>query len=248
MGFFSRLKAKVCNGIGKALERIGEITHIDAIEMAGINLQIDNPIDNFDNLDINEASVQDTIDLHVECEKSRKQAANQAEQIETECIEGIERRIEIYLEQLEQIIPKEALSEFDYSVGGAFTKEIRDTISSYVAKKISQDNEEFIEILRLEKEERKVKSDEYIKSVLANAKLELKNKCNNKFIALCKKMYQDLDEYFSLQRNLTEEMEKNYRMLAEHKGDIEYQKNEALIKVVDMAHAQCIKTLTYSNY
>lgn len=247
MGFLKNLKSKVCNAIGRGVEKVGEITHIFSLEMAGYNMRINNPVTNKVDVTNSETSVQDTIDVHMACEKARQEAAEQAAPMEEEYIDSIEEDIEKFKDALSEVLPMEVMQRFDYSLGNGFAKELQNTISDYVSKNISQDNEEFIKILNMDDSIRKKKSENYINKVLDEASKELQRKCKEKRIFLYRKMYDDLDEYFSNQRKIGEEQEQNYKELKVHENDIAYQKEKAIDKIVDIAHMGCIKTLTYAN-
>lgn len=247
MGFLKNLKSKTCNAIGVCLEKVGEITHFFSLEMLGLDMQINNPVSKKVDVTNSNASVQDTIDVHRACEKARQEAAEQAAPIEEEYIDRIEEDIENYKNALLGVLPTEVMQGFDYSIGNDFTKELHNTVSNYVSKKISQDNDEFVKILNMEDSVRLIKSEQYIKKVLSEASTELYEKCQNKKISLYRKMYDDLDKYFSNQRKLGEEQERNYQELMAHKNDIAYQEEKAIAKIVDIAHMECIRTLTYAN-
>lgn len=257
MGFFRKMASalisvgeKILDTHGKVLEKIGEITHIAPIEDLGMNIQCFNPLSSLrDRIDVTDSntSVQDTIDVHMACEKARLETEKQAQAMEDTCIESIEADINKFKDSLAEVIPEDIIRRFDYSLGKGFTDEIHSTVSGYVSGKISQDNEEFVRILNLEAEVRKEKSEEYMKKVLAEASKELQNKCQQKKITLYRSMYNNLEEYFVNQRKIGEEQERNYRELQEHENDMAYQEKHAAKVVIDIAHMECIRTLTYAN-
>lgn len=68
-----------------------------------------------------------------------------------------------------------------------------------------------------------------------------------KKIAVYRKMYDDLEAYFSNEKKLAEEAERNMKELQEHKNDLAYYQQQAIDTVKDIAYMECIKTLTYGN-
>ena len=101
MGFFSSLgraltnvKRAACRGVGKVIEKVGEITGNIDIEMKGYEIQCNNPyLEKQVDLNSSSTSVQDTIDVHKMCEETRQQAASQARKYEDEFVDKIEEDI-----------------------------------------------------------------------------------------------------------------------------------------------------------
>ena len=255
MGFFSSIskavtnvKRAVCRSVGKAIEKIGEITNIAGIEMIGFEIQLNNPVLE-DSVDLNssETSVQDTIDVHKMCEETRQQAASQARKFEDQMVDNIEDDINRFIDALAEVFPETILDEFNYGIEDAFEDDIHNTVSDYVATHISQDSEEFVEILNMNDSERAEKTNEYVKKVINEALQLLNDKCKYKKIAVYRKMYDDLEAYFSNEKKLAEEAERNMKELQEHKNDLAYYQQQAIDTVKDIAYMECIKTLTYGN-
>ena len=255
MGFFSSIgrvftnaKRAVCRGVGKVIEKVGEITNNIDIELKGWEIQCNNPVlkEKID-LSSSDTSVQDTINVHKVCEETRHQAATQAKKYEDELMDQLEGDISKFIDALAEVFPSEVLSEFDYSIGDSFEDDIHNTVSNYVATHISQDSEEFVKILNMSDSVRKDKTDEYVKKVLNDAMKTLQKKCRNKKIAIYRKMYDDLELYFENEKKLAEEAERNLVELQKHQDDMEYYETQAIKTVIDISYMECIKTLTYSN-
>lgn len=259
MGFLSELKrgvtnAKraVCRGIGSALEKIGDaigdVTGNWAIEDFGIDLQcknlyIEKPID----LNSTDTSVEDTINVHAICEKARKDAARQAKKYENDMFRKFQEKIGKFIEGLAEIVPEDILYELDYGIGDAFEDDIHNTVSEYVSRHISQDSEEFAKILNMDDSVRAEKTEQYVKKVLQDAVKKVQEKCKRKELSIYKRMLEDLDNYFTYERNCTEETKKNMVELQKHKEDMTYYQEQAIQTVEDIAYMECIRTLTYAN-
>ena len=138
MGFFSSLgraltnvKRAACRGVGKVIEKVGEITGNIDIEMKGYEIQCNNPylgqclLENVQvDLNSSSTSVQDTIDVHKMCEETRQQAASQARKYEDEIVDKIEEDINGFIDALSEVFPDNILVEFDYGIGDAFEDDI----------------------------------------------------------------------------------------------------------------------------
>lgn len=255
MGFFSGLarlatnaKRAVCREAGKAIEKVGEITGNVDIEIKGWEIQCNNPVLE-KKVDLNSAdtSVQDTIDVHKLCEETRQQAASQAKKYEDEAVDSLEDDINKFIDDLSEVFPENILDEFNYGVGNSFEDDIHNTVSDYVATHISQDSEAFVKLLNLDNSIRKEKTDKYVKEVLNDALKKLQEKCQQKKIEVYRKMYDDLEAYFSNEKKLAEQAENNFKALQEHQNDMKFYEEQAINTVIDIAHMECIKTLTYSN-
>lgn len=255
MGFFSSLgraltnvKRAACRGVGKVIEKVGEITGNIDIEMKGYEIQCNNPyLEKQVDLNSSSTSVQDTIDVHKMCEETRQQAASQARKYEDEIVDKIEEDINGFIDALSEVFPDNILVEFDYGIEDAFEDDIHNTVSDYVARHISQDSEEFVKILNMNDSIREEKTDEYVKKVINQALNLLHNKCRDKKIAVYRKMCDDLEAYFINEKNIAEKLEKNMKELQEHKNDMNYYENQAIDTVKDIAYMECIRTLTYGN-
>lgn len=255
MGLFSFIgrgltnaKRAVCRGVGKVIEKVGEsINNID-VEMTGFNIQFNNPyLEKQVDLNSSSTSVQDIIDVHKICEEIRQQAGSQAKKYEDEIVNEIKDDINSFIDSLADIFPENILAEFDYGIGDAFEDDIHNTVSDYFSTHISQDSEEFVKILNMDDSIRAEKTDEYVKKVINDAQKLLINKCRNKKIVVYRKMCDDLEAYFTTEKNIAENLEQNMKELLVHQNDMEYYKNQAIDTVKDIAYMQCIMALTYGN-
>ncbi len=250
MGLFSffadaaaDLASNLVDRVGKAVETFGRFTHIGVIEDVGIDIQVNNPFDRIGQTDISSANVDEMLDINAECEKARRSAEIQSGDIVDKCIVRLEDKIK----ELEKQFPAEIISNYNYFLEDAFIDEIKTTISSYIAKTVSIDNDEFNQILNMPDEERKGKSEEFMKQTLVDAERELKTKCNNKYIAICKKMIDDVDEYCERQRNYAQEMSDNLERLKESENEFETKMELIKEKIIDASTIESIRSLTYSN-
>lgn len=89
------------------------------------------------------------------------------------------------------------------------------------------------------------KTDDYIKKVSNEALKQFKKNVDEKKLLYYRKMCDALEAYFSNEKKLVEEAEKNMKALQDHKDDIKYYEEQAVNKVVDIAYMECIRTLTY---
>ncbi|MDO5425890.1 MAG: hypothetical protein Q4F41_19490, partial [Eubacteriales bacterium] len=69
----------------------------------------------------------------------------------------------------------------------------------------------------------------------------------NKKIAVYRKMCDDLESYFTNEKNIAEKLENNAKELQAHKDDMNYYKQQAIDTVKDIAYMECIRTLTYES-
>lgn len=247
---FINAKRTVCRGVGDALEKIGEVTRISPIEMAGINLWADNPVYFEEAIDVNssDTSVSDTINIHKKCEETRQVVATKAKKIEDKIVDELEGDINKFIDSLAEILPENVLAEFNYSIEKAFEDDIHNTVSDYVSVHISQSSEEFVNILKItDDSERLEKTTEYEKRILKEAMNLLKKKCQSKKIGTYRRMLDDLQTYFVNEKNIVEELKKNIEELQKHKDDICFYTEKATETVKDMNYMECIRTLTYKN-
>lgn len=255
MGFFSSIgrfvtntKRAIFRGAGTAIEKIGAITGNIDIELKGIEIQCNNPVlEKPVDLYSSETSVQDTIDVHKLCEEIRLQVVSQARKYEDQLVDNIEDDINRFIDILAEVFPENILEEFHYGIEDAFEDDIHNTVSDYIASHISQDSEEFVEILMMNDSVREEKTKAYVERVKSEAVALLKDKCRDKKIAVYRKMYDDLDSYFLNEKKLAEEAERNMKKLQEHKNDLAYYQQQAISTVKDIAYMECIRTLTYGN-
>lgn len=239
MGFFSWVTDK----IGRGIEKIGEITHIGFIEDIGLNMQIYNPFDRLKRTDTNSITHDELGDINAACEECRRSADMQAKDIAEECIEKIEDKVN----SLKIQFPEDIIGNNDYSLSKAFKNEIKESVSAYVARKVSIDNEEFRKILDMNGSAREEKSNEFIKRTLSEAGKELDTKCKNKFISIVKMMINDIDEYCDRQRDYMQEIEDAEERLKECENDIETKKALIRENIIEASMFESIRTLTYSN-
>ena len=243
MGIFRKFASWATDKVGRGIEKIGEVTHIGFIEDLGLNMQIYNPFDRIGRTDINSATVDDMMDINAECEKVRRSAEIQSEDIVDQCITRIEDKIK----EFEGQFPKEISSSYEYSLDDAFKEDVKSTISSYIAKNISIDNEEFNRILNMRDAARKEQSEVFMKRILTEAEQELKTKCNHKYIAVCNRMLNDLKEYCATEGNYMQELLDNQERIRESENAIETTKELIKEKIIDASTAESIRVLTYSN-
>ena len=242
------MKRAVCRGIGQVIEKVGDVIGQYNISSVGIDIQINNPyIEKPIDLNSSTTSVQDTIDVHKICEETRQQVSSQMKKYEDELVDEIEKDINRFIDDLAEVFPENILEEFAYGIDDAFEDDIHNTVSDYVAVHISQDSEEFVKILNLDNSIREEKTKEYVKKVKNEALELLLNKCKNRKIAVYRKMCDDLEEYFTKEKNIAEKLEQNMKELLEHQNDMEYCKKQAIDTVKDIAYMECIRTLTYEN-
>lgn len=239
MGFFSWVTDK----IGRGIEKFGEITHIGFIEDIGFNMQLNNPFGKRKPTNVDNITHDELGDINALCERCRHSADLQAKDVSEKCIEKIEDNIN----KLKIQFPDEIILGNDYSLSESFKTEIKESVSAYVAKKVSIDNKEFNEILNMSDSVRKEKSDEFLKRTLSEAGKELEAKCKNKFRAIAKKMLEDIDEYCDRQRDYMQEIEDAEERLKECENDIETKKALIRENVIDASIIECIRVLTYSN-
>lgn len=256
MRFFSSLgravvnaKRAVCRTVGVAIEKVGEITGNIDIKFKGIEIQCNNPVlEKAVDLDDYNTSVQDTIDIHKMCEEVRLDVAAQAKKYEDDLVDQIEDDINSFIDVLSEIFPESVMEQFDYEISDAFVDDIHNTIADYVASNISQDSQEFVDILKIKNDaDRAQKTDKYMKNVLKNAEIQLEKKCQNKKIAVYRKMCADLQEYFENEKNIVEEYKKNMEEIQEHINDAEYCEKQAVSIIKDLSYMECIRTLTYAD-
>lgn len=255
MGFWSELrrgaanaKRAVCRGIGSAIEKIGDVTGNWAIEDFGLGLQCKNPyLEKQIDLNSTDTSVEDTINVHAICEETRNDAARQAKKYETAMFDKLQEKIDKFIDELAEIVPEDILYELDYGIGDVFENDIHNTVSEYVSKFISQDSEEFVKILNMDDSVRAEETEQYVKKVLQAAVEKVQEKCRRKELSIYKRMLEDLENYFTYERNCTEETKKNMEKLQEHKEDMDYHKEQAIQIVEDIAYMECIRTLTYAD-
>lgn len=256
MGFFSSIgrgltnaKRAVCRTIGAAIEKVGEITGNLDIELKGIEIQCNNPVlEKAVDLDDCNTSVQDTIDVHKMCEEVRLDVAIQAKKYEDALVDQIKDDIDSFIDALSEIFPENVMEQFDYAISDAFVDDIHNTVADYVATNISQDSQEFVDILKIENDaDRTRETDKYMKKVLKDAEHQLEKNCRSKKIAVYRKMCTDLQEYFENEKNIVEEYKKNMEEMQIHKNDAEYCEKQAVSIIKDLSYMECIRTLTYEN-
>lgn len=249
-GFLGRAivnaRRAVCRAVGAAIEKVGEVTHITGLEMAGIEIQINNPYLE-KRVDMSTASVEETIDVHKMCEQTRTDVARQASKYEDEAICSLRNDIGTFIGVLAEVLPQEELTELGYGIDDSFEDDIRGTVSDYVATHISLDSEEFVKILNVRDSERKEKTADYSKKVADEAKEAFRKKCVSKKVEIYQKMLDDMKEYFSNEKKLAEEAQQNLEAMQKHQNNIGFREDQAVKTIVDIACVECIRTLTYGS-
>lgn len=249
MGFLRKLAGHILDGVGTVIEVIGEVTHIEPIADLGLSISIKGyELQDDLDLDNSSTSVQETIDVHKMCEDVRLQADTQAKRVEDAQVDKLQDDIDEFSHALSAVLPEEVVPQFQYDLQSDFGDDIHNTVADYIGSHISQDSQEFVDILKIHnKSERKQKSDTYVERIICEATDLLKSKCQNKRIQIYKKMYSDLDDYFTNVRKLSEESESNLIELQAHQNDIEFQEKQAVATIIDMAYMECIRTLTFGD-
>ena len=244
----SNAKRALVRTIGAGIEKFGDAIGNLPIAQFGFDLQFNNfHLEKQIDLNSTDTSVEDTIEVHRMCERARNEAARQAKKYENDMFDKLQEKVDEFLDQLAEIVPDDVLCELDYDIGDAFADDIHNTVSEYVSTYISQDSEEFVEILNMDDSVRNVETDKYIKKVLQNAVEKVQEKCQRKEISIYKKMLGDLERYFAREKNYAEEVKNNMEALKRHKSDMEFCEDQAIHVVADIAYMECIRTLTYSN-
>lgn len=245
MGFISWIKDKCSSAIdkiGEGIEKLGEITHIGFIEDLGSSIFVRGNMFR-KRTDVDKINYDELFDINAACEECRRSADMQVKDIAEKCIEKIEDKVVEFKSEF----PDDIIGDNDYSLSEEFKTEIKETVSAYVARKISIDNDEFKEILNMKDGVRKEKSDEFLKRTLSEAGKELDRKCNNKYKAIIKRMLEDLDDYCTRQHNYMQEIEDAEERIEESENDIETKKVLIRKEIIDVSTTECIRVLTYSN-
>lgn len=237
-----------CRGVGVVMEKCGEVLNVTGLEIAGIELQCNNPyLEKQIDLTDSDTSVQDTIDVHKVCEETRLQVSKQAKIIEENIIDGIENKVNNAIDELAELLPESIIDEFYHEIGDVFENEIRDTLTSYISSHVSQDCEEFVRILNLRDSTREKETQEYMQKTLNDAQTLLRQKARKKQISIFKKMVDCLESYFCDEKNLAEETKRKLEELKKHKDDVSYLCEQATGTAVDIAYMECIRMLTYNR-
>ena len=255
MGFFSELKRITTNIVrgtaraaGTVIKKIGQLTGSDFLTCTGIELIINNPhIEKRVDLNDESTSFEDRLSVKKACDIVLEQAFNEAKPIEDKLIDNLEDKINMRIELLSEVMPEELINELEYDIDKEFEDDIHNTLSNYLSVHISSDSDEFVKIVNLDDSVRSEKINEYIQKVKFNAEEKLKNKCIQKEIAVYRKMYQDLEQFFSNERKLDEEMKKNLNDLQEHKNDVEYLQGKRAETIIDIAYMENIRMMTYGD-
>lgn len=244
MGLFSWIKDKcsrVVDAIGEGVENLGRITHINFIENLGSSIFCRSNMF-AKRTDIDKITHDELYNINAACEEYRRSADMQVKEKAEKCIKEIENKVIGFKNQFSDII-----GDNDYSLSDTFKTEVKESVSAYVAKKVSIDNKEFNKILNMKDSIRKEKSDEFLKRTLSEAGEELNTKCNNKYKAIIKRMLEDLDDYFTRQHDFMQDIADKEERIEESENAIETKK--ALIRegIIEASTFESIRTLTYSN-
>ncbi len=246
MGFLSNLWKKTKETVGKVLEAVGRVTRIEPLEQAGRNLRIQsNPAEKKVDMTKQETyQARDVIDLHSRCEQVRKEAVVLSHVLEQRCIENIDNDVRQYRKKLERLFSEDAFRSFDYEVGDDFVKDISATISSHVSKRISQDNPEFLKILRQDDHVRIQNSQNYIDKVMQEAWNLLSRKCYSRKAELFRRMHMAINEYLNRQSELVRDYEQKLVQLQAESKNAAAQKENVISALAEAEHIRCIHALT----
>lgn len=252
MGLFRRfgrglrnIGRAVVRKAGEAIEKVGDIVNSSTLTMLGIDMQLSNPPLYDKAVDVNDCSVEDTIQISKLCDMAREDAHSMAKKYEDQIVDDLKDGIYKFVDSLGL---EDYDSIFDYEISDDFADDIHNTVSNYVSTRISLDSDKFTEILRVRDDARREsKTKEYVDSVLNEAKEELIKKSNRKRLAVLRNILNSLDSYFKDQEDLSKKTEQNLEEIKKHEGDIKYRENEIVNTVVDIAYMECIRTLTYKD-
>ena len=123
------------------------------------------------------------------CEDVRLQADAQAKRVEDAQVDKLQDDIDEFSHALSEVLPEEVMPQFQYDLQSDFGDDIHNTVADYIGSHISQDSQEFVDILKIHsKSDRKQKSDAYVERIICEATDLLKAKCQNKRIQIYKKM------------------------------------------------------------
>lgn len=245
MGFLNSLWKKAKENIGKILESIGRVTRIEPLESAGRNLRLQsNPAEKkVDMTDERNYQTSDVIDLHSRCEAVRKEAEAKSSDLEQQCIDSIKDDVRQYRQKLEELFPEDAFRSFDYEIGDDFTQDIHSTISAYVAQKISQDNLEFLEILKKGDATRKQECQEYLSKVMTQAQDQLRYKCYSTKIELYRRMHAAINDYLDSQSEYIRDYEEKLTHLLDKHKHAAAQQEQIVHSLAEGEHMRCICSL-----
>jgi hypothetical protein len=246
MAFVKNLWNRVVGAVGKALETLGRVTRIEPLEQYGKDLRIrSDPAERrLDMTDSTRYQSEDVIDLHSRCEKVRKEAAKDSKELEQRCINSIKRDVQEYRKSLEKLFDDDVFHSFDCEVDDAFVNSIRSTISSYVSQKVSQDNPEFLNILKQPDSVRGSLSRKFLDKVMQEAWQTLYSKCYTKKAELYRRMHVAVNEYLDNQAELIRDYEKKLVRLQREQENIIGQREHIVSNLVEAEHIRCIYALT----
>ena len=176
MGFFKSLKNTIGRGIGKALEKIGEVTNILSLELAGMDLQdacseVSESIGEEEAFSSEEARAEDTSRINAVLTEFTLSLEKKADIIEKSIIEDTNKYLEAIINELKK-------SDVNIDIN---TDRINDTrkkveelingnIKKHISKRISIDDDECSKILQMESGKlKKTSMQNFSKSVLKEA-------------------------------------------------------------------------------
>lgn len=230
---------------GFATSVFGDLVGSPEITEAGDNMMNFNLPFYEEPVDLEDTTVEDTINVQEICDQTRNEITRKFRHIEDNLIDSVKRDIDKYGDKLCDVFPKEFLYQHDYSVGKAFEDDIHSTVSDYIAKNISTDSDRFAEILKITEDgKRKSEIEDYSKNLIDKVKKILQTKCKNKKIATFRRMNEDLEDFFTNQKCLAEEKRNKLQELQKHNNDIQYLENQAINSIDDLAAMESILSLT----
>lgn len=231
MGFFSLIGRaisgtvkKIGNTVGTAVEKIGEVVHSNAIEMAGFKLQC--ACDFGENSWSTSSSVEQTVDVHKELSMIIKDISPQAEEAEEDliqiCVKEIGKILDNFLTIAQEItVPTELLR-----IKETYEADIRTALSGqamkYAQPRLSLDDSRCTEILKIQdSSERKKKASEFKEEVLKSAEEQFKQLCLGEKRKYCEQMLEQSENLLKASK-LEYEVQKKLldRMLQENKDEV----------------------------
>ena len=234
--------------IGIGIEKLGEITHIDAIEDFGIQLQLNNPyIEKPIDVDDDGSSVEDIIAINKMIEDTREEAEEKAFPIESRMVNELRHNVNQFIDALSEVLDEGFVMELGYSIETDFQDSIHGTFSEYISDKVSLNSEAYKELLKMDDSERQRASKDYLDKCVEEGIAILKRKCLEEQTDIYRKMLTDLKEFFAEKRELATELKEISIDLAKHMDEAEYITNEGRRTAIQLAYWESVKTLTYSQ-
>lgn len=243
MVFFKKLIEKSVNLHGKILQKIGEITHIWAIESKGIDMRYFS----FPEKKYTKEDSDLTIEYFKLCERVVDEAENSARESVNRIIDEFENTIEIIDDELREIFKEDkGFQKIDSLNIEDFKNELRSLVREYISEEISMNNKEFEQIIKMQdKEKREGNIKRYLEETINKTEAHIHQKCLSQRDIIFQDVDRYLDEYLSREQNITETLKKYYVELQDCTDDIEKQRNLAIGRLSDAANMRSIRALTY---